>query len=98
LSEESIPERRSPVSAEKIKDLVEEESSFSYKGKTFYYEDDYKFTFKRESKPDKKEKAYVYEFEADDGTSFVMEDWGNEEYMFFLSEQPQEVVVVSTGD
>jgi hypothetical protein len=99
LSEEPIPDRKVPVSVGDIKYMAdEEEGKFTYNNKTFYYEDDYKFKFKRASNPEKKEKAYVYEFEADDGTSFVMEDWGNGEYMYFLSERPQKVVVVSTGD
>jgi hypothetical protein len=46
-----------------------------YKGKTFWYEDDWAAIYVPFDGR-KEEKAWVYEFESDDGEMITIEEWG----------------------
>lgn len=75
LTEKTLKMSSLPVRILDIEDMAEEEEGeFTFNGKTFYYEDDYEFNFRRNGS-DKSEKVYLYEFESEDETYLSIEDW-----------------------
>ncbi len=75
-----------------------------YIGKTFWYEDDWAAKYTQSGKS-KSEKAWVYEFEADDGEMITIEEWGGGEkpddyeiwYCRSIDPDTVEVLAVTAG-
>jgi len=87
-----------PVSPEEVEEMAdEEEGEIYFGGKTFYYEDDYKVKFSRASNPEKEEKAYMYEFETDNGESLTYEKWDKNDFEVYFSKPIDRVEIVCLG-
>jgi hypothetical protein len=73
-----------------------------YRGKTFWYDDDWAAKYTAAGKK-KGEKAWIYEFEADDGEMLTIEEWGGgekaDDYEIWhcLAVDPNAIEIIATG-
>jgi len=62
------------VDEDDLEQIVDEEDSLFLDGRQFHYDDDWAAMYTRSGRQ-AGEKAYVYEFEADDGACLTIEEW-----------------------
>jgi len=78
------------IDEDDLDQIADEEDGIFFGGKKFEYKDDYAAKYYRNGVMERGDQVYMYEFEAQDGTSLAVEEWqsgGKEEYKLYLSSQ-----------
>lgn len=89
-----------PIDEDDLDQIVEDEDSIVYAGKTFDYDDDWAAVYRRNGK---EEQVYMYEFVNNRSSLFLsIEEWkdgGKDEYRIYTSKpvNPAELTFISRG-
>jgi len=81
---------------------MDSQDGIKYQGKTFWYDDDWAAKYIQAGKR-KGEKAWIYEFEADDGEMLTIEEWSGgeraDDYEIWYCKpiDPDSIEIISTG-
>lgn len=67
------------VDEDDLEKIVEEEDSLVYQKTTFEYDDDSQARFFRDGEEGEGEPVWIVDFEAKDGTTLTIEEWGGED-------------------